>query len=56
MPYEPYHLGSRKHVFIDWSLMDPGYGLSFGGDRAGELGDALRGAAETAPAPAGRRR
>ena len=32
MPYEPYHLGSRKHVFIDWSLIDPGYGLSFGGD------------------------
>ena len=26
-------LGSRKHVFIDWDLIEPGYGLSFGGER-----------------------
>ena len=31
MSYEPSHLGSRKHVFIDWELVEPGYGLSFGG-------------------------
>ena len=33
MAYEPFHLGSRKHVFIDWGLIEPGYGLSFGGER-----------------------
>ena len=33
MVYEPFHLGSKKHVFIDWNLIEPGYGLSFGGDR-----------------------
>lgn len=33
MGYEPFHLGSRKHVFIDWDLIEPGYGLSFGGER-----------------------
>src|ERR1043166_2665146 len=24
-------LGTRKHVFIDWSLIDPGYGLPWTG-------------------------
>lgn len=33
MTYEAFHLGSRKHVFIDWDLIEPGYGLSFGGAR-----------------------
>ena len=33
MSYKPFHLGSRKHVFVDWDLIEPGYGLSFGGDR-----------------------
>ena len=33
MTYEPFHLGSKKHVFIDWSLIEPGYGLSFGGSK-----------------------
>lgn len=31
MTYKPFHLGIKKHVFIDWSLVEPGYGLSFGG-------------------------
>ena len=31
MTYEPFHLGTKKHVFIDWSLIEPGYGLTFGG-------------------------
>ena len=31
MVYEPFHLGTKKHVFIDWNLIEPGYGLSFGG-------------------------
>ena len=33
MTYEPFHLGTKKHVFIDWSLIEPGYGLSFGGSK-----------------------
>ena len=33
MGYEPFHLGTKKHVFIDWGLIEPGYGLSFGGQR-----------------------
>lgn len=33
MAYEPFHLGSKKHVFVDWDLVEPGYGLSFGGER-----------------------
>ena len=31
MTYEPFHLGTKKHVFIDWGLVEAGYGLSFGG-------------------------
>ena len=31
MAYEPFPLGNRKHVFVDWNLIEPGYGLSFGG-------------------------
>ncbi len=31
MVYEPFHLGTKKLIFIDWSLIEPGYGLSFGG-------------------------
>ena len=31
MPYEPFHLGTKKHIFIDWNLIKPGCGLSFGG-------------------------
>ena len=31
MTYEPFHFGTKKHVFIDWNLIEPGYGLSFGG-------------------------
>ena len=27
-----YNLGTRKHVFIDWDLIEPGYGVSFGGE------------------------
>ncbi len=33
MTYKPFHLGSRKHVFVNWDLIEPGYGLSFGGER-----------------------
>lgn len=33
MAYEPFHLGTKKHVFIDWDLIEPGYGLSFGGEK-----------------------
>ena len=33
MTYQPFQLGSRKHVFVDWDLIEPGYGLSFGGQR-----------------------
>ena len=33
MTYQPFQLGSQKHVFVDWDLIEPGYGLSFGGDR-----------------------
>ena len=33
MPYEPFHLGTKKLVFVDWSLLEPGYGLSFGGSK-----------------------
>ena len=33
MTYKPFQLGSRKHVFVDWNLIEPGYGLSFGGQR-----------------------
>ena len=33
MGYEPFHLGRKKHVFIDWDLVEPGYGLSFGGEK-----------------------
>ena len=33
MTYRPFKLGSRKHVFVDWNLIEPGYGLSFGGRR-----------------------
>ena len=29
MIYEPFSLGSKKHVFIDWDLIDPGYGLAW---------------------------
>ena len=28
-----YNLGNRKHVFIDWDLIEPGYGVSWGGER-----------------------
>ena len=34
MPYKPYDLKNKKHVFIDWSLIEPGYGLSFGGEQS----------------------
>ena len=33
MGYEPFHLGNKKQVFIDWGLVEPGYGLSFGGSK-----------------------
>ena len=33
MGYEPFHVGRKKHVFIDWDLVEPGYGLSFGGEK-----------------------
>ena len=29
MIYTPFELGSRKHVFIDWDLVEPGYGLAW---------------------------
>ena len=29
MTYRPFQLGSQKHVFVDWDLIEPGYGLSF---------------------------
>jgi hypothetical protein len=28
----PITLGNRKHVFIDWSLIEPGYGVAWGGE------------------------
>ena len=28
-----HELGSKKHVFIDWDLIEPGYGLGWGGER-----------------------
>lgn len=28
-----YDLGNSKHVFIDWDMIEPGYGVSWGGDR-----------------------
>jgi len=31
--YEPFHLEGRKHVFVDWDLIEPGYGLSCGGEQ-----------------------
>ena len=30
-----HEIGSRKQVFIDWHLIEPGYGVSWGGDRPG---------------------
>ena len=35
MAYEPYQLGGRKHVFVDWDLIEPGYGVVWGGKRDG---------------------
>lgn len=29
----PYELGAKKQVFVDWDLIEPGYGLALGGDR-----------------------
>ena len=31
MPDRTYNLGSRKHVFIDWDLIEPGYGVHSSG-------------------------
>lgn len=28
----PIALGSRKHVFVDWALIEPGYGVAWGGN------------------------
>jgi hypothetical protein len=28
----PVMLGGRKHVFVDWGLIDPGYGVAWGGE------------------------
>jgi hypothetical protein len=28
----PLDLGSNKHVFLDWSLIEPGYGVAWGGE------------------------
>ena len=28
-----YDLSSRKHVFVDWELIEPGYGVASGGER-----------------------
>ena len=34
MPVNPYYdLGGKKHVFIDWDLVEPGYGVSWGGQK-----------------------
>lgn len=31
----PYKLGKTKHVFIDWDLVEPGYGLASSGESTG---------------------
>ena len=28
-----YDLGNKKHVFVDWDLIEPGYGVASGGER-----------------------
>ncbi len=28
-----YHIGNRKQVFVDWQLIEPGYGVMWGGER-----------------------
>lgn len=30
----PFNLGTRKHVFIDWDLIEPGYGVAWSGEHA----------------------
>ena len=35
MPYAPYDLRGRKHVFVDWDMIEPGYGVVWGGGRDG---------------------
>ena len=29
-----YHIGNRKQVFINWDLIEPGYGVAWGGEKA----------------------
>ena len=33
--YTPYDLRGRRHVFADWELVEPGYGVYWGGERDG---------------------
>ena len=35
MAYLPYDLRGRKHVFADWELVEPGYGVAWGGANDG---------------------
>ena len=35
MAYHPYDLRGRKHVFCDWALVEPGYGVVWGGAKDG---------------------
>ena len=35
MVYKPYALGEKKHVFVDWALIEPGYSVAWGGAKDG---------------------